>query len=172
MKTYSHGMKQKIAIMSALVHNPKIWILDEPLMGLDPDSIFQVKECMKEHAARGNIVFFSSHLIDVVEKVCTKIAIIKKGHILMTKTLKEIEDSGIPLEKFYMDAVADKEDVLEEVKTDEPKTKKTKKAPKVEKIKKQDHKKENPVLRKTEKKTTKKQEKTKNSKKQKNVGEK
>ena len=106
MKTYSHGMKQKIAIMSALVHDPKIWILDEPLMGLDPDSIYQVKECMKEHAKRGNIVFFSSHLIDVVEKVCDHIAIIKKGHILTTKTLKEIQDSGVPLEKFYIDTIA------------------------------------------------------------------
>ena len=53
MKTYSHGMKQKIAIMAALVHNPKVWILDEPLKGLDPDSIFQVKECMKEHKEKG-----------------------------------------------------------------------------------------------------------------------
>lgn len=110
MKTYSHGMKQKIAIMSALVHNPKIWILDEPLMGLDPDSIYEVKECMKEHAKKGNIVFFSSHLIDVVEKVCDHIAIIKKGHILTTKSLKEIQESGVPLEKFYMDAVADTEE--------------------------------------------------------------
>lgn len=129
MKTYSHGMKQKIAIMAALVHDPKIWILDEPLMGLDPDSIFQVKECMKEHAKRGNIVFFSSHLIDVVEKVCTKIAIIKKGQILLTKTLKEIEDSKIPLEKFYMDAVADKDETgkqQEEQKSQEKKTKTTK----------------------------------------------
>ena len=78
MKTYSHGMKQKITIMSALVHNPKLWILDEPLTGLDPESIFQVKECMKEHASRGNIVFFSSHIIDVVENICDKIAIIAR----------------------------------------------------------------------------------------------
>ena len=102
MKTYSHGMKQKITIMSALVHNPKIWILDEPLTGLDPESIFQVKECMKEHAARGNIVFFSSHIIDVVENICDRIAIIRKGQILCTKTITEIKESGIPLEQFYM----------------------------------------------------------------------
>ena len=105
MKTYSHGMKQKIAIMSALVHNPKIWILDEPLTGLDPNSIYQVKECMKEHAKAGNIVFFSSHIIDVVERICDRIAIIKKGHILTTKTVKEIEESGQTLEKFYMDTI-------------------------------------------------------------------
>ena len=102
MKTYSHGMKQKITIMSALVHNPKIWILDEPLTGLDPESIFQVKECMKEHASRGNIVFFSSHIIDVVENICDRIAIIRKGQILCTKTVAEIKESGIPLEQFYM----------------------------------------------------------------------
>ena len=102
MKTYSHGMKQKITIMSALVHNPKIWILDEPLTGLDPESIFQVKECMKEHASRGNIVFFSSHIIDVVENICDRIAIIRRGQILCTKTVAEIRESGVPLEQFYM----------------------------------------------------------------------
>ncbi len=105
MKTYSHGMKQKITIMSALVHNPKIWILDEPLTGLDPESIFQVKECMKEHAARGNIVFFSSHIIDVVERICDRIAIIRKGQILCTKSIAEIEASGVPLEEFYMNMI-------------------------------------------------------------------
>ena len=105
MKTYSHGMKQKITIMSALVHNPKVWILDEPLTGLDPESIFQVKECMKEHAGRGNIVFFSSHIIDVVENICDRIAIIRKGQILTTRTVAEIKESGIPLEKFYMDTI-------------------------------------------------------------------
>ena len=105
MKTYSHGMKQKITIMSALVHNPKIWILDEPLTGLDPESIFQVKECMKEHAARGNLVFFSSHLIDVVENVCDRIAIIRKGQILCTKSMAEIRASGVPLEQLYMEMI-------------------------------------------------------------------
>ncbi len=105
MKTYSHGMKQKITIMSALVHNPKIWILDEPLTGLDPESIFQVKECMKEHASRGNIVFFSSHIIDVVENICDRIAIIRKGQILTSKSIAEIKASGVPLETFYMNTI-------------------------------------------------------------------
>ena len=105
MKTYSHGMKQKITIMSALVHNPKIWILDEPLTGLDPESIFQVKECMKEHAAKGNIVFFSSHIIDVVENICDRIAIIRKGQILTTKSIAEIKESGTSLENFYMSMI-------------------------------------------------------------------
>ena len=105
IKTYSHGMKQKITIMSALVHNPKVWILDEPLTGLDPESIFQVKECMKEHAAAGNIVFFSSHIIDVVERICDKIAIIRKGQILCSSTVKEIEAKGTSLEDFYMSMI-------------------------------------------------------------------
>lgn len=108
MKTYSHGMKQKIAIMSALVHNPKVWILDEPLTGLDPNSIYQVKECMKLHAKEGNIVFFSSHIIDVVERICDRIGIIKKGQIQCVKSIKEIEKSGVTLENFYMDIINNK----------------------------------------------------------------
>ena len=105
MKTYSHGMKQKIAIMAALVHNPKVWILDEPLTGLDPTSIHEVKECMKEHAAKGNIVFFSSHIIDVVEKICDKIAIIKKGKIRAAASVKELEARNMDLEQFYLDTI-------------------------------------------------------------------
>ena len=105
MKTYSHGMKQKITIMSALVHNPKVWILDEPLTGLDPTSIHEVKECMKEHAAAGNIVFFSSHIIDVVEKLCDRIAIIKKGKLQAVRTIPELAEAGIELEQFYLDII-------------------------------------------------------------------
>ena len=105
MKTYSHGMKQKITIMSALVHNPKVWILDEPLTGLDPTSIYQVKESMKEHARKGNIVFFSSHIIDVVEKICDRIAIIKKGTILADAKVSDLEKKGINLEDFYLETI-------------------------------------------------------------------
>ena len=107
IKTYSHGMKQKITIISALVHDPKVWILDEPLTGLDPTSIYQVKECMREHASKGNIVFFSSHLIDIVEKLCDRIAIIKGGEIQATTTVKEIEESGQTLEEFYLQIIGD-----------------------------------------------------------------
>ena len=105
MKTYSHGMKQKITIMAALVHNPAVWILDEPLTGLDPTSLHEVKECRKEHAAAGNIVFFSSHIIDVVEKICDRIAIIKKGKIRACVTMKELEEKGIELEQFYLSII-------------------------------------------------------------------
>ena len=110
IKTYSHGMKQKITIMSALVHNPKVWILDEPLTGLDPNSIYQVKECMRHHAEEGNIVFFSSHLIDIVEKLCQRIAIIKHGKIQCIKTVEEIENSGVTLEEFYLNVIGNNEE--------------------------------------------------------------
>ena len=107
IKTYSHGMKQKIAIISALVHNPKIWILDEPLTGLDPTSIYQVKQCMLNHAREGNIVFFSSHLIDVVEKLCDRIGIIKHGELQVVESVKNIEKSGKTLEEFYLSIIGD-----------------------------------------------------------------
>lgn len=105
IKTYSHGMKQKVTIMSALIHNPKVWILDEPLTGLDPNSIYQVKECMKQHAKEGNIVFFSSHIIDVVERICDKIAIIRKGQIQCVRDVHEMEANGESLEQFYMQTI-------------------------------------------------------------------
>lgn len=105
IKTYSHGMKQKVTIMSALIHNPKVWILDEPLTGLDPNSIFQVKECMKQHAKEGNIVFFSSHIIDVVERICDKIAIIRKGQIQCVRNVRDMEEKGESLEAFYMETI-------------------------------------------------------------------
>lgn len=105
IKTYSHGMKQKVTIMSALIHNPKVWILDEPLTGLDPNSIFQVKECMRLHAEQGNIVFFSSHIIDVVERICDRIAIIRKGQIQCVRNVSEIEQTEKSLEAFYMSVI-------------------------------------------------------------------
>ena len=108
IKTYSHGMKQKVTIIAALVHNPKVWILDEPLTGLDPTSIYQVKECMRRHAEQGNIVFFSSHLIDIVEKLCDRIAIIKHGHIQCIKDVKDIEKET-SLEEFYMKIITNNE---------------------------------------------------------------
>ena len=110
IRTYSHGMKQKIAIMTALVHNPKLWILDEPLTGLDPNSIFEVKECMKEHAKKGNIVFFSSHIIDIVEKLCDRVIIIKKGRIRESITLEKLKKKKIGLEQFYLDIINKEDD--------------------------------------------------------------
>ncbi len=105
IRTYSHGMKQKITIIAALVHEPKLWILDEPFTGLDPNSIFELKECMKEHAKKGNIVFFSSHIIDIVEKLCDRIVIIKNGQIIESATLKELKKKKISLEKYYLNLI-------------------------------------------------------------------
>ena len=103
IRTYSHGMKQKIAIIAALVHDPKVWILDEPLTGLDPQSVYQVKKAMASHAEAGNVVFFSSHIIDVVEKLCTDIAIIRKGEIVYYGSMEDVaKDHPEGLEQFYM----------------------------------------------------------------------
>ena len=107
IKTYSHGMKQKITIISALVHNPKVWILDEPLTGLDPTSIYQVKQCMLRHAEEGNIVFFSSHLIDVVEKLCDRVGIIKHGELQAVDSVENIEKHHKSLEHFYLEIIGD-----------------------------------------------------------------
>lgn len=134
MKTYSHGMKQKITIIAALVHNPKIWILDEPLTGLDPNSIFQVKECMKNHAKEGNIVFFSSHIIDVVERICDRIGIIKKGQLQVVESVNNILSSGQLLEEYYMDIISNNK--VEAIKVTKEEVEKDKKE-KIKKLKKQ-----------------------------------
>lgn len=102
IKGYSHGMKQKIVVIASLIHNPKVWVLDEPLTGLDPASSYQIKECMREHANNGNIVFFSSHVIEVVEKICDKICIIAKGRLVGEWKISELEKQGLNLEELYM----------------------------------------------------------------------
>jgi len=106
IKSYSHGMKQKICIIGALIHNPKLWILDEPLTGLDPQSQFKLKEEMKAHAAAGNTVFFSSHVLDVVEKLCTRIAIIDKGRIVAEGQTEELKAKGGSLEEVFLKLTA------------------------------------------------------------------
>lgn len=106
IKGYSHGMKQKLVVIASLIHNPKVWVLDEPLTGLDPTSAFQIKECMREHANNGNIVFFSSHVIEVVEKICDKICIIARGQLVGIYDLKEMASQGVTLEQLYMKHVA------------------------------------------------------------------
>ncbi|MBD5131669.1 MAG: ABC transporter ATP-binding protein [Clostridiales bacterium] len=88
---YSHGMKQKIAIIGALIHSPALWILDEPMMGLDPPSAFALKELMKEHKAQGKTVFFSTHVLDVAEKICDRVAIINHGKLVLCGDMEEIK---------------------------------------------------------------------------------
>ena len=109
IKSYSHGMKQKVVVIASLIHDPKVWILDEPLTGLDPTSAFQIKECMREHASRGNIVFFSSHVIEVVEKICTRICIIGHGKLQCEYSLKELKEKDISLESLYLKYVSNEE---------------------------------------------------------------
>jgi ABC-2 type transport system ATP-binding protein len=89
-------------VIASLIHNPKVWILDEPLTGLDPVSSFQIKEVMREHADNGNIVFFSSHVIEVVEKICDKICIISQGKYVGEWEIKELHQHGETLESLYM----------------------------------------------------------------------
>lgn len=108
IESYSHGMRQKIAIIGALIHEPKVWILDEPLTGLDPKSSFILKELMKEHAKNGNVVLFSTHVLEVAEKVCDKVAIIAKGKLVFNGTIEEMkskvgEDES--LEKMFLELV-------------------------------------------------------------------
>lgn len=91
--TYSHGMRQKIMIIAVLIHNPIIWLLDEPMTGLDPQSAFKLKELMKEHAAKGNTVLFSTHVLEVAEKLCDSIAIIDKGIIKYEGTLNQLKNN-------------------------------------------------------------------------------
>ncbi len=119
IKSYSHGMKQKTMVIAALIHNPKVWVLDEPLTGLDPTSAWQIKECMREHANAGNIVFFSSHVIEVVEKICDKIAIISGGKLRRVNTIEEIKAEGLSLEQLYLQYAQKKEEPVEEAQASE-----------------------------------------------------
>ena len=92
IQSYSHGMKQKLLIISVLLYNPKNWILDEPLTGLDPEASYTLKNLMREHSKKGNTVFFSTHVLEVAEKLCDKIAIINKGRIIFVGTVEELKE--------------------------------------------------------------------------------
>lgn len=100
--SYSHGMKQKISIMGALIHSPKLWILDEPMVGLDPQSIFEVKSYMKEYAAAGNSVFFSSHNLDTVELLCDRAIAIHGGKVLKEFDLNKYRKEKKSLEEEFL----------------------------------------------------------------------
>ena len=100
--SFSHGTKQKIAIISALSHNPKILVMDEPFVGLDPKAVFEVKETMNEMLKEGKIVFFSTHILDVAEKLCSRVAIIKNGKLVKSGSMKEIKGDK-SLEKVFME---------------------------------------------------------------------
>ena len=106
IQSYSHGMRQKIVIIGVLVHEPDVWILDEPLTGLDPKSAYILKEMMREHADKGKIVFFSTHVLEVAEKICDRVAIINKGNLQFKGNLDEMRDhfkSNESLEKMFLE---------------------------------------------------------------------
>ena len=90
MREYSHGMRQKLMVISALVHNPPAWILDEPMTGLDPSAAFELKQMMREHAKAGNAVLFSTHVLEVAEKLCDKVAMIIGGRKVIEGTIPEV----------------------------------------------------------------------------------
>lgn len=96
LSSYSHGMKQKLAIISALIHEPKIMIMDEPFVGLDPKSSHKLKEIMREICDEGGAIFFSTHVLEVAEKLCDKVAIIKDGKLIKSGTMEEVKgDSSL-----------------------------------------------------------------------------
>jgi ABC-2 type transport system ATP-binding protein len=106
IQSYSHGMRQKIVLMGALIHDPSVWILDEPLTGLDPKASYTLKEMMREHVSKGKTVFFSTHVLEVAEKICDKVAIINKGKILFNGTLDEMREhfkSNESLENIFLE---------------------------------------------------------------------
>lgn len=105
ISTYSHGMKQKLAIISALVHSPRLLILDEPFVGLDPAASVILKNIMRDICADGGAIFFSTHVLDVAEKLCNKVAIIKDGNLIASGTMEEIVKQGQSLESIFMEVV-------------------------------------------------------------------
>jgi len=90
VSTYSHGMRQKLSLVAALMHNPDLWILDEPIVGLDPESAFILKQMMRNHVKAGNTVFFSTHVMEVAEKICDRIGIINKGKLEFVGTVDQL----------------------------------------------------------------------------------
>lgn len=104
ISSYSHGMKQKLAVISALTHHPKLLILDEPFVGLDPEASFKLKEIMRELCQEGSAIFFSTHVLDVAEKLCNKIAIIKNGCLVTAGRTEELTH-GQSLESVFMEVV-------------------------------------------------------------------
>ncbi|MEJ8546838.1 ABC transporter ATP-binding protein [Brevibacillus borstelensis] len=106
IQSYSHGMRQKIIIMGVLVHEPEVWIMDEPLTGLDPKSSYTLKEMMREHADSGRTVLFSTHVLEVAEKLCDRVAIINKGVLQFCGTFREMQEhfqSDESLERLFLE---------------------------------------------------------------------
>lgn len=111
LETYSHGMRQKIMIISTLIHSPQNWILDEPLTGLDPKASYELKKIMKEYSQNNKCVFFSTHILDVAEKICDRIGIIDKGKLLFVGKFDELKKElkeNKSLEELFMEITKEK----------------------------------------------------------------
>lgn len=104
ISSYSHGMKQKLALIGAFLHQPKLLVLDEPFVGLDPEASFRLKEIMRELCSQGSAIFFSTHVLDVAEKLCDKVSIIKQGKMVISGSLEDVRGSG-SLEDIFMEVV-------------------------------------------------------------------
>ena len=102
ISSFSHGMKQKIALIAALAHNPKVLIMDEPFVGLDPKAVYDMKEIMRDMAKDGKTIFFSTHILDVAEKLCDRVAIIKDGTIVKVGKMKDIKGDD-SLEQVFLE---------------------------------------------------------------------
>ena len=102
VSAYSHGMKQKLAIISALLHDPKLIIMDEPFVGLDPKAAHLLKQLMREHCDKGGAIFFSTHVLEVAEKLCDKVAIIKSGKLIRSGTMEEVK-GDVSLEEVFLE---------------------------------------------------------------------
>lgn len=102
VSSYSHGMKQKLALISALIHDPKLIIMDEPFVGLDPKASHLLKQMMREHCDNGGAIFFSTHVLEVAEKLCDKVAIIKQGRLVRAGTMEEVKGDD-SLEEVFLE---------------------------------------------------------------------
>jgi len=111
IRSYSRGMRQKLTIIGALIHHPPVWVLDEPMVGLDPRAAHILKEEMRLHCEAGNTVFFSTHVLDVAEKLCDDIAIINKGQMIAQGTLEELRsgEKGASLEQLFLELTGTEE---------------------------------------------------------------
>ena len=110
ISSYSHGMKQKLAIISALIHKPKLLIMDEPFVGLDPKAAHQLKEIMRSICDDGGAIFFSTHVLDVAEKLCDKVAIIKSGRLIKSGTMEEVRGDD-SLEEVFLELVDENDNI-------------------------------------------------------------
>ena len=106
ISSYSHGMKQKLAVISAWIHSPRLIIMDEPFVGLDPKAAFKLKEMMREHCDNGGAIFFSTHVLEVAEKLCDKVAIIKQGRLIKSGTMEEVRGDE-SLEEVFLELEAE-----------------------------------------------------------------